>query len=210
MGIRRGNIAAVPATMPCDDPYRPTLPGAGGGAQGYGYPGDGGGIFFLESPGAIRVDGTIRADGWWGVYYSDGGYMYQFGSGAGGTVFLGGATFTAGASARLSARGGDSWQTRSDGADVSATGGGGRSAVQIGYGRELAGEHSAYIRTQDRNRAELAEAGFSFLGVADASGGTNRYVTATHTEPPASALGGDGTVWFTLVRPPFGVKIIVR
>ena len=23
MGIRRGNIAAVPATMPCDDPYRP-------------------------------------------------------------------------------------------------------------------------------------------------------------------------------------------
>ena len=82
--------------------------------------------------------------------------------------------------------------------------------MQIGYGRELAGERSAYIRTQDRNRAELAEAGFSFLGVADASGGTNRYVTATHTEPPASALGGDGTVWFTLVRPPFGVKIIVR
>ena len=33
----------------------------------------------------------------------------------GGTVFLGGATFTAGASARLSARGGDSWQTLSDG-----------------------------------------------------------------------------------------------
>ena len=205
-----GRSKSATAGVVCDDPYRPTLPGAGGGAQGYGYPGDGGGIFFLESPGAIRVDGTIRADGWWGVYYSDGGYMYQFGSGAGGTVFLGGATFTAGANARLSARGGDSWQTRNDGADVSATGGGGRIAVQIGYGRELAGEHSAYIHTQDRNRVDLTNAGFSFLGVADASGGTNRYVTTTHVEPPASALGGDGTVWFTLVRPPFGVKIIVR
>ena len=194
----------------CDNPYKPTLPGAGGGVQGYGYPGDGGGIFFLESPGAMRVDGTIRADGWWGVYYSDGGYMCQFGSGAGGTVFLGGATFTAGASARLSARGGDSWQTLSDGTDVSATGGGGRIAVQIGYERELAGEPLSYIRTQDRNRAELTQTGFSFLGVADVTGGTNRYTTTTHTEPPASALGGDGTVWFTLVRPPRGTKLILR
>ena len=205
-----GRSKSATAGVVCDDPYKPTLPGAGGGAQGYGYSGDGGGIFFLESPGAIRVDGTIQADGWFGVYYSDGGYMYQFGSGAGGTVFLGGETFTAGANARLSARGGDSWQIRSDGADVSATGGGGRIAVQVGYGRELNGEPRAYVRTQDSGNAALAAAGFSFLGVADASGGTNRYITATHTDPPASALGGDGTVWFTLVRPPFGITVIVR
>ena len=144
------------------------------------------------------------------MYFSNAGWMYQFGSGAGGTVFLGGGTFSAGANSHLSARGGDSWQTLNNGTDVSATGGGGRIAVQVGYGRELAGEHSAYIHTQDRNRVDLTNAGFSFLGVADASGGTNLYTTATHTDPPASALGGDGTVWFTLVRPPFGVKIIVR
>ena len=205
-----GRSKSATAGVVCDDPYKPTLPGAGGGAQGYGYSGDGGGIFFLESPGAIRVDGTIQADGWFGVYYSADGYMYQFGSGAGGTVFLGGETFSAGANARISARGGDSWQIRSDGADVSATGGGGRIAVQVGYGRELNGEPLTYVRTQDSGNAALAAAGFSFLGVADASGGTNRYITATHTDPPASALGGDGTVWFTLVRPPFGTTVIVR
>ena len=78
-------------------------------------------------------------------------------------MFLGGDTFSAGAHARISARGGDSWQARSDGVDVSATGGGGRIAVQVGYGRELAGEHSAYIHTQDRDNEALVAAGYSIF-----------------------------------------------
>ena len=87
-----------------------------GGSDG----GHGGGLFRLHAAGAVELNGTITANGAsWGSNTSRGG-------GSGGGVWITCDTFTPGASAKITAKGGN------HSVDGGPTGGGGRVAVATG------------------------------------------------------------------------------
>ena len=150
------------------------------------------------------VNGTVSADGGIDAYYHTSDWMSNFGAGSGGTVFLFGETFTGGANAKITAKGGDGLQ-RKNGNNVSATGGGGRIAIWTGYGIHESGTFHTHKRT---------ECPFEFSGSFSAAAG-ERLVptngTQTHTaEELAFSIGGAGTVPFgEYVRIP-GARFIIR
>ena len=192
-----------------DDEWFPIWPGSGGGSlphdsANYGAGGTGGGIIHVTTPGAIVVNGTVSADGGMDAFYHTTDWMSNFGAGSGGTVFLFGETFTGGANAKITAKGGDGLQ-RKNGNNVSATGGGGRIAIWTGYGIHESGTFHTHKRT---------ECPFEFSGSFSAAAGERLVPTTgtqTHTaEELAFSIGGAGTVRFgEYVRIP-GARIIIR
>lgn len=206
------------AGLVCDNPYRPTLPGAGGGSGGYSCGGDGGGIFHLVASGAVEVDGTITANGA-SAWYCCVGYMDCFGSGAGGTIFLSGATFRGGATALLSARGGDSWRLSNEltptandkgGVRMGATGGGGCVAVWTGLPWEegLSPTSARVLRSSAGSPAKAADAQ-TFAGHCDVTGGTNLFYSTVYETDPKT-FGSAGTTWFCHLGPEKGTFLIFR
>lgn len=191
-----------------DDEWFPIWPGSGGGCDGSitvncGSGGTGGGIIHVTTPGAITVNGRVSADGGMDAFYST-DQMYRFGAGSGGTVFLFGETFTGGAEAQITARGGDGYQ-RQQGNQLSGTGGGGRIAIWAGYGAHENGSFRTHKRT-----ACPFEFGGSFSAAAGVRlippNGTLDYTD----EEIAYSIGEAGTVRFgEFVRLP-GSRFIVR
>ena len=185
----------------CDNAWLPVLPGAGGGSDGYGDAGTGGGVIYVVTPGAIRVDGTISADGWCGAYFSQAN-MNHFGGGAGGTVFLCGDSFSGGSSAVIRAKGGDVLNGTSK--SWCASGGGGRIAVWTGGSRFLAGKCH-------KNRHNESPVGYA--GAFDVSGGgfLTPYGGSEMTDAVRTVVaGGEGTIRFGTFEEPRGVLLLVR
>ena len=192
-----------------DDEFLPTLAGAGAGSNGYGDGGAGGGVICVESAGALVVDGEINADGAHLLKPSGFNNAHGLGGGAGGTICLKGTTFTGGASARLSAKGGAGSRTATA---CGGAGAGGCIAVWTG-------EPYAATLPKSRTIRQIVPTGATwggaFAGTCDASGGGR--VTYLSAEPddtwaaiPDYAQGADGTIWFCHVKKPGGGLMIIR
>ena len=195
--IAAGNNVKYAKTS--DNPWRPVLPGSGGGSEAMAlHNGSGGGVIFVEAQDHIQVDGTINADG--GRTWSNSGAAS---GGAGGTIFLSSKTFAGADTGVLTARGGDIGKEGRK--KASGAGGGGRIAVWTG---------EAYPGRINSRRIGKYEAvadcpDCDFLGTATASGGRNDISTLPEATG-ATLNGGDGTVRFAHVGPPQGVLMIVR
>ncbi len=104
----------------------PLAPGSGGGTESTygGYGGHGGGLVWIESPGSVRVDGTVSVNGAIGTNSTWGGG----GGGSGGAIYI--QCWTFGGHGVLRADGG---RGGNYGIDYPAGGGGGgRIAVWVG------------------------------------------------------------------------------
>ena len=207
-----GTALSGTAGTAVDDEWEPVLPGAGGGSSGYGEGGEGGGLFHLVAQGPVVIDGTITANGFLGTY-STATYGHYFGSGAGGGVFLAGASFTGGASACISAQGGHAISIEdADGKQHAAgCGAGGRVAIAVGMDQKT-GPRPRAVKSESADVPEIAEL-FSFAGVIDVGGGTNIWGTTGKTVAPVQikkSLGGDGTVRFLRWTPTPGLLLMIR
>ena len=195
---------AIPGAV-CDDPYRPVFSGAGGGSSGYGPAGDGGGVFHLVADGDVVVDGEINVDGGAPRYY-DASYMQYMAAGAGGTICIFGKTFSGAATARLSARGGNTYYGRQD--YCSATGGGGRIALWCG---------ESFVRVKgtsdrhatDKDAAVLGDGFANWLGETDVAAGEVVLKADGLTIDP-NVLGSDGTIWYNRSIPSPGLLLFLR
>ena len=199
-----------------EDPYAPVHPGAGGSSAGYGTSNPaGGGVIYVLSEGAIRIDGTVTADSSQFSPYSSGDYQYMSGMSAGGSIYLFGDTFASGPTARLTARGADAMIMPT----VGGCGGGGCIAVWTGRGNL---EDGAYRPRQLKKLGETTTAAdLGYQGVFDVSGGTNVFnragaagwlnlrPLAGYTQAEVSH-GGAGTIRFATVNPRYGALLIVR
>ena len=192
---------AEPACYDTDDgQYRPQFSGAGGGTGGYGDGGAGGGVIYVESEGAMVVDGEINVDGDAPWFAAD-VYLYQEGAGSGGTIFLSGKTFAGGEHAKLTACGG-AGSNRGTDESPKFGGAGAGGCIAVWTGAEYPGKMSSHRIT----KATSCE---TFLGeaVADHGGRSGGSLTV---EVPEYAKGGDGTVWFCDVREKGGLLLLVR
>ncbi len=171
-------------------PLAPTLPGSGGGVsvQAAGF---GGGLVWIESTGAVSLDGTIRARGMKAL--STGG-----GGGSGGGILLAGSSIEAGTEALLDVNGGDA-VTHGSSIDpdkwYTAGGGGGRIAVWL----QVAGAaRTLLLAGTAAPGVELDAAAFtSFAGNVSVAGGLGYQD------------GEPGTIRFVDGRPR-GTVILVR
>ena len=213
-----------PSTVKLPDEWTASYPGAGGGSDGFGAGGLGGGLVYVESQGAMTIDGTISADGCCGYYSSLGStespYIYcRLGSGAGGGVYLSGASLTG--SGSIFARGGNaiSGSVTGTGASAGTTytyaaacGGGGRIVVRTGA--DVVGKSKLLKDTSADYRSDaVVQELVSFNGKISADGGVNIWsVTGKTTKPPQVDVthGGDGTVRFLRSIPAPGVLLFVR
>ena len=187
-----------------DGQYRPQHAGTGGGASGYGDGGAGGGVIFVESAGAIVVNGEINVDGSQ-TWLAGSGLRAHEGSGSGGTIFLSGKTFSGGVSARLTACGGKGVVEKSN-FDKTATQFGGAGAggcIAVWTGAEYPGKMSS-------RRVSVATASDVFLGVAVANGGERFSPEDLTDEVPNYAKGAAGSVWFCDVREKGGLMLLFR
>ena len=196
--------AAAKKGMTYDDPYRPSLPGAGGNSNGWGVGGKGGGVVHVESLGGIVVNGTVSADGGMSGYWyftSASCAVDNVGGGAGGTVYLCGDTISG--TGRISACGGAGANFRNT---ASGAGGGGRIALITGNGgRAQWGDMVRY------GRLDEAPVACSFAGVVDMAGGTNAYARVGEpTVERRAAFGMDGTVKWGIVQRAPGLRVFMR
>ena len=191
----------LPYVKTYDDPWRPTMPGSGGGATSMAFGnGAGGGVIYVEAADHIQVDGTVNADG--GRTWS---LVGPASGGSGGTIFLSSKTFSGAATGVLTARGGDIGKEPSDNTRVSGAGGGGRIAVWTG---------EAYPGKMTSRRVQTYETaascpGCDFLGTVTAGGGVND-VSSLPEMTGATLNGSDGTVGFAYVEPPKGLLLLFR
>ncbi|MCQ2391139.1 MAG: hypothetical protein MJ240_06930 [Kiritimatiellae bacterium] len=199
-----------------DDPYRPRLCGTGGGSGGYASGGDAGGVVYVEAAGAVEVDGTICADGGAPQSVSGVGPGYTS-AGAGGTIFLSGATFRGGSTAILSAKGGDAWYMNNSVTSLAGTGAGGRIAVWSGQPWEEGLEYASarITKAQEPLGAIGGKEPNVFLGTVSAAAGavtlSPRYRSnAPLAEIPEGVTAEDGTVWFCHLAAPRGTWMIFR
>ena len=215
-GTRGGTSSLVHPQPACydngDAAYRPEYSGSGGAGGGYGDGGAGGGIIYVESAGAMRVDGEINVDG--GMTLKSGNHYHcDAGSGSGGTIFLSGKSFTGGANAKLSACGGlavtEQYHTDTSKTAYGYAGAGG--AIAIWTGAEYPGSISHRRVTKATSPEGLS--GFNFTGTAVADAG-GRYFMEGRTEEdypmPEQYQGGAGSIWFCNVQSTCGFMIILR
>lgn len=191
-----------------DDEWFPVFPGSGGGtdigsASSYGAGGTGGGIVHVTASGPIIVNGEVSSDGGMDAYYSADN-MYRSGAGSGGTVFLLGESFTGGAQAKITAKGGDGYQNAT-GAQLQGTGGGGRVAIWTGYGVYVSGSYFAH---------KYRECPFEYAGSFDVAPG-GRLLPPEGSQPNsdeqiAFSIGEPGTVRFGAYELPIGLRVIIR
>lgn len=190
-----------------DDPYEPCQPGSGGGNGGYCDGGMGGGVVHVSAGGDIVVDGRISADGCPARFDSvASGVVGYKQSGAGGTIFLSGRTFSG--SGELSACGASAAQTARDNPEADAAGGGGRIAIWTGLDRSVV-ERYRVVRAEQGNPEHV-----HFSGSVSAIGGRNLFsydtVEADKRPMPEQNIGGTGSVWYCDVQPKRGLAVIVR
>ena len=207
-GMGTGYRSDWPKANLYDDEYRPSLSGTGAGSGGYGDGGAGGGVIFVEAEGAMTVDGEINVDGVHELLSSDANGVHNLGGGAGGTIFLNGATFSGGAAAKLSARGGAAMQVKASA--CAGAGAGGCIAVWTGKPYSDALPKSRTLRQKDDPLA----VGGEFLGRCDVAAGervhaVNSQVDETWTFPDY-AQGTPGTVWFCHVNDAPGLLLLLR
>ena len=208
-GARTGNPESGMFGRPYDDEYRPVAPGSGGPGNTWTLCGGaGGGVVYVKAGGAVRVDGEVNVDGGFGS-------GSRVGGGAGGSIFLYGATFFGGETAVLSAKGNrggpgsaaaDSSEWSKNNPDkahylwmLEGAGGGGRIAIWTGL------DADAGQRVKLWKNASCED----FLGTATAAGGVNPggNILDTYGE---DLNGKDGTVRFVCVGPAPGMSIMVR
>ena len=161
-----------------------------------------GGVIFVDSAGAIVVDGEINVDGSQ-TWFGSAKYRYLEGGGSGGTIFLSGRTFRGGANARLSACGGKGFVETNSGGKVAFGGAGAGGCIAVWTGAEYPGEMS------DRH-VSTATAHADFLGMAVADGGGRVNLENLPDEVPDYAKGADGTIWFCNVSDKQGFILSFR
>ena len=136
---------------------------------GSGASGAGGGLVWVESDGAVSVDGLISANG----------ATITYGGGSGGGIFIAGATFGGGASGTMRANGANSGY---------GGGGGGRIAVWIGVSE--AARQNYLAGTPGRVIQSLVPPTNKFVGALSVTNGTGTW------NPPDSRGAFPGTVLF--------------
>ncbi len=172
------NIVPVPDVY--GDPWRPDLPGSGGGnfENRWGFS-DGGGLVRVLAKNEIRVNGRVIADGQ--PLYAD---QYGKCGASGGAIWLWCKTFTG--SGRLDARGADDLTSKKDYAKTAA-GGGGRIAVWTGF------PDPDTLNT--RRIVPAAGQPATFTGICSAVGGIDYTLTSDGTGTMGYD-GEDGTISF--------------
>ena len=226
-----GQASGSGCTVLCPDEWTADYPGAGGGAGGYGEGGEGGGLVYVEAKGAVTVNGTVTANGYASAYSGLGdGDAYtvnvQMGGGAGGGIYLSGASFAG--SGTISARGGNATSGYVDGkpgktvdytgvrfAYVGGCGGGGRVVVRTGADVEGKTKLLKDVSSDYHSDAVVQELN-AFTGSISVGGGTNIWNKADAALKGKSApqfeqtYGGDGTVRFLRDIPAPGAILLVR
>ena len=206
-GLVNGQLTGFTGEVYADE-WFPVFPGSGGGtdigkASAYGAGGTGGGIVHVTASGPIVVDGEVSSDGGMDAFYGSGNMHYS-GSGSGGTVFLLGESFSGGAQAKITAKGGDGYQDAT-GAQLQGTGGGGRIAIWTGYAFYASGSYFAH-----KHRT----CPFEYAGSFDVSPG-GRLLPPEGSQPNSIedisfSIGEAGTVRFGVYEIPIGLRIIIR
>ena len=187
-----------------DDEYIPALPGSGGAATGWSHQAAGGGVVNVTVAGAIVVDGTVNVDG-------EASGNIRGGAGAGGTIYLKGATFSGAATGLLSAKGGAAFDVAVGANYYGQSGAGGGGRIAVWTGRDWNGKTGSSRLT--RGAVPDGLAGFSYLGLATAAGGASEMSVAEGvggTLKDVSCAGSDGTVWFFNFADPTGMIFIFR
>ncbi len=122
-GGRGGNYGGGIGGPACGATNWPVLPGSGGAASSSFVPGNAGGLVWIEASGAVRVDGTLSADGVAGAQ----------GAGSGGGIAIAAKAFSGSALGVLRAVGGQG----------GGGGGGGRIAVWCDVSPGIRARHVA-------------------------------------------------------------------
>lgn len=208
----RSSTLSNPGVISETDFYEPIQAGAGGLATGYGAAGNGGGIIHVEAAGSIVVNGKVSADTVIPGPYQGFEQYCHIGAGAGGTVFLYGDTFTSGATAEISARGGDSWAWQT----IGGCGGGG--CIAVWTGRSNVTDTHIHRGQKKRVAATVTPGELGYLGMFNVRGGTNVVAVSTHKnyrpvegyESVPVTHGGEGTIRFMDIAPLGGLLMIVR
>lgn len=166
-----------------DDELRPTLAGSGGGHNWAGQNGGGvgGGVLHVVASNSMTIVGAVVADGTTPQSYNNGST-----AGSGGSILLETKTLSIAATARITAKGGDSGSYTLNPDKYTSGGGGGRIAIWSGKAIwEPSWGRSRYT-VSDEVPAEWAD-------VFDVSGGAARLSTAAFA-------GEDGTLRFISTR----------
>lgn len=149
-----------------------------GGSDG----GHGGGLFRLHAAGEVELNGTITANGGqWGSNTSRGG-------GSGGGVWITCDTFTSGASAKITAKGGN------HSVDNGPAGGGGRVAVATGC--TAAADIASFLATGECDgfvATDFALTDYSTL--VNVAGGRNTNIDTYNPGTKPWLVGTDGTAF---------------
>ena len=220
---QEGAIDGGGSTVIVNDEWTADHAGAGGGSSGYGAGGLGGGLVYVEAKGLVLVDGTVSANGR-NCDNSSGGstkldFYAMMGAGAGGAVYLSGASFAG--SGTVTANGGDgvSSKVAGTGAAVGQTfyyssGAGGGGRVVIRTGADVEGKTKLLKDTSgDWKSDPTVQKLVSFTGTVEANGGHDIWWNTWQTgEPPQfeQTYGGDGTVRFLRDIPAPGVLLFIR
>ena len=171
------------------DACLPLLPGSGGGTRSDGWDrtgGHGGGLVYVTAKNAITVNGKVSADGMESI-------SSQSGAGSGGGICLRAASFSAGATAVLTADGGAAYNGRQSGA-----GGGGRIAVHTSRPAPASGVVMKTVRSADRPTRSMQWIRVAADATFSARGGTVTY--AYEDDWPYGTSAEDGTVRFEEVH----------
>ena len=176
------------------DAVRPVIAGSGGGAGYYMNGGCGGGFVHLVAANALVVNGKICADGTQPAVYNKGST-----AGSGGTILLDGLTFSAGANAQITAKGGAAASTTSwaaEGARAPA-GGGGRIAVWTGKALWTPEMKKSRYTVSDVVPTEWAD-------IFSVAGGAKTVDDERHF------AGEDGTIRFVTVKGLQGLMLLLK
>ena len=201
-----------------DDQWFPVWAGSGGGSisgnDKGGEGGTGGGIIHVTSAGPIVVNGTVSADGWCSSSIINSGDVLKSGinshaAGSGGTVYLAGDTFSCGAKAKISAKGGSSMQSKEQTNYTSGTGAGGCIAIWTGMSHYLTGKYKTFKDVVYSKHADLPA---EYADVFDATAGDPLFVdSSTRNEAQMKVLMGcEGTVAFGHYTEKPGGLLILR
>lgn len=207
------------APDPLADEWTAEFPGAGGGSDAYGEGGPGGGLVRVEAKRAVVIDGLVTANGGISSYNSLGssstenGYCSRFGSGAGGGIYIAGATVSG--AGTISACGGNGIGGYEGIYGYSSgCGGGGRIVIAVGEDDLVnAGAEKVSVAYCETMSGEGMRGRCSYVGAFAVGGGTNVWNVANKADAPVQfdkAHGGDGTVRFVAFNAPFGMIMLVR
>ncbi len=165
-----------------DSPAWPELPGSGGGRGLSGgmiqLGGNGGGVVWIESDGALIVDGTISANGTTGL--TSNANSWNGGGGGGGSIVISCGAFSGDVSGSCTASGGNR-----GGDGTPGGGGGGRMAIWTGVPRNI---RERYLAEGSGRAVAWLTNWPTFFGTLAVSNGSSYYTSGTNAAQPGTCF----------------------